>query len=76
MRCDVVSFVALDFVLWLILGGSAGVTFVVEIFGMHFDNLSADMSGFRDLLAFLMEDCCNGSPELCQPVIEAITCAC
>src|SRR5690554_3747308 len=36
----------------------------------------ADMSGFRDLLAFLMEDCCNGSPELCQPVIDAITCSC
>ena len=24
----------------------------------------ADMTGFRDLLAYLMEDCCNGSPEL------------
>ena len=34
----------------------------------------ADMTGLRDLLAFLMEDCCAGSPELCQPVIEAITC--
>ncbi|MBS3651763.1 helix-turn-helix transcriptional regulator [Pseudaminobacter sp. 19-2017] len=36
----------------------------------------ADMMGFRDLLAFLMEDCCNGAPELCQPAIEAITCGC
>lgn len=36
----------------------------------------ADMTSFRDLLAFLMEDCCNGSPELCRPVIEAITCNC
>jgi ArsR family transcriptional regulator, arsenate/arsenite/antimonite-responsive transcriptional repressor len=36
----------------------------------------ADMTSFRDLLAFLMEDCCNGAPELCQPVIEAITCRC
>lgn len=35
----------------------------------------ADMTGFRDLLAFLMEDCCQGAPELCQPVIEAITCS-
>lgn len=34
----------------------------------------ADMTGFRDLLAFLMEDCCAGAPELCQPVIEAVTC--
>ena len=30
----------------------------------------ADMTGFRDLLAYLMEDCCNGAPELCQPVIQ------
>ena len=36
----------------------------------------ADMTGFRDLLAYLMEDCCNGSPELCQPVIDAVTCNC
>jgi len=36
----------------------------------------ADMTGFRDLLAYLMEDCCDGSPELCQPVIKAITCNC
>ena len=32
----------------------------------------ADMTGFRDLLAYLMEDCCNGAPELCQPVIQAV----
>jgi ArsR family transcriptional regulator, arsenate/arsenite/antimonite-responsive transcriptional repressor len=37
---------------------------------------SADMTGFRDLLAYLMEDCCNGAPELCRPVIEAVTCEC
>jgi ArsR family transcriptional regulator, arsenate/arsenite/antimonite-responsive transcriptional repressor len=36
----------------------------------------ADMTGFRDLLAYLMEDCCNGAPELCRPVIEAVTCKC
>ena len=36
----------------------------------------ADMTGFRDLLAYLMEDCCNGSPELCRPVIDAVTCDC
>ncbi len=36
----------------------------------------ADMTGFRDLLAYLMEDCCNGSPELCRPVINAVTCDC
>ena len=37
---------------------------------------AADMTGFRDLLAFLMEDCCTGAPELCRPVIDAITCRC
>ena len=36
----------------------------------------ADMTGFRDLLAYLMEDCCNGAPELCQPIIQAVTCKC
>ena len=36
----------------------------------------ADMTGFRDLLAYLMEDCCNGKPELCRPVIDAVTCRC
>lgn len=36
----------------------------------------ADFTGMRDLLAFLMEDCCNGAPELCAPVIEAVTCGC
>jgi len=37
---------------------------------------AADMTGFRDLLAFLIEDCCEGSPELCRPVIDAVTCRC
>jgi ArsR family transcriptional regulator, arsenate/arsenite/antimonite-responsive transcriptional repressor len=36
----------------------------------------AYMTGLRDLLAYLMEDCCNGAPELCQPVIQAVTCEC
>ncbi len=36
----------------------------------------ADMTGFRDLLAYLMEDCCNGAPELCRPLINAVTCDC
>ncbi len=36
----------------------------------------SDMTGFRDLLAFLMEDCCNGEPDLCRPVIEAVACDC
>jgi ArsR family transcriptional regulator, arsenate/arsenite/antimonite-responsive transcriptional repressor len=36
----------------------------------------ADMEGMRSLLAFLMEDCCGGRPELCQPVIDQIACSC
>lgn len=36
----------------------------------------ADMDGMRGLLAFLMEDCCGGRPELCQPVINEIACSC
>lgn len=36
----------------------------------------ADMEGMRGLLAFLMEDCCGGRPELCQPVINELACTC
>lgn len=36
----------------------------------------ADMDGMRGLLAFLMEDCCGGRPEMCQPVINELVCAC
>lgn len=35
----------------------------------------ADMDGMRGLLGFLMEDCCGGRPEICQPVIDEIACA-
>ncbi|MBI6628298.1 ArsR/SmtB family transcription factor [Pontibaca salina] len=34
----------------------------------------ADMNGMRGLLAFLMEDCCGGCPELCQPVLDELVC--
>ncbi|WP_421852218.1 ArsR/SmtB family transcription factor [Oricola sp.] len=36
----------------------------------------ADFDGMRDLLGFLMEDCCGGNPELCQPVLDELVCAC
>ncbi|MFV0513089.1 MAG: ArsR/SmtB family transcription factor [Jhaorihella sp.] len=36
----------------------------------------ADMEGMRGLLGFLMEDCCGGCPDICQPVIDEIACAC
>ena len=35
----------------------------------------ADMDGMRALLSFLMEDCCGGCPELCQPVLDELVCA-
>lgn len=36
----------------------------------------SQMEGMRRLLAFLMEDCCGGQPELCQPVLDQIACEC
>jgi hypothetical protein len=27
----------------------------------------------RDLLSFLMDDCCNGSPEICMPLMDIAT---
>lgn len=27
----------------------------------------ADIAGMRDLVSFLLDDCCNGHPELCGP---------
>jgi DNA-binding transcriptional ArsR family regulator len=27
----------------------------------------------RDILAFLMADCCNGRPEICQPIFDIAT---
>lgn len=34
----------------------------------------ADMEGLRALLGFLLEDCCGGRPELCQPLLDELTC--
>ncbi len=36
----------------------------------------ADMDGLRGLLVFLLEDCCAGRPELCQPLVDEIADAC
>lgn len=36
----------------------------------------ADFDAVRGLLVFLMEDCCGGRPELCQPIIDELACAC
>ncbi|MDI7863705.1 ArsR family transcriptional regulator [Rhizobiaceae bacterium n13] len=35
---------------------------------------TADMAGFRDLLAYLTEDCCGGRPEICAPALELAAC--
>ena len=31
-----------------------------------------DFTGTRELLAFLMEDCCQGQPELCEPLLDSL----
>jgi len=31
-----------------------------------------DFAGTRELLSFLMEDCCQGQPELCAPVLDSL----
>jgi DNA-binding transcriptional ArsR family regulator len=36
----------------------------------------ADTDGLRGLLGFLLQDCCGGRPDLCQPLIEDIACSC
>jgi len=36
----------------------------------------ADIDTVRGLIGFLMQDCCGGRPELCQPVIDELAQAC
>lgn len=35
----------------------------------------ADYAGMRRLLAFLMQDCCQGAPEMCADFAGALSCA-
>lgn len=35
---------------------------------------SADFTGLRDLIAFLMKDCCAGHPEICAPALADASC--
>ncbi|MZR30398.1 ArsR/SmtB family transcription factor [Sneathiella litorea] len=35
----------------------------------------ADFDAMRGLLAFLMDDCCNGRPEICEGVFDEINCS-
>jgi DNA-binding transcriptional ArsR family regulator len=37
---------------------------------------AANYGAMRDLLAFLMEDCCAGSPEICAPLTAITSQAC
>jgi ArsR family transcriptional regulator, arsenate/arsenite/antimonite-responsive transcriptional repressor len=35
-----------------------------------------DFDGARKLLSFLMEDCCQGQPELCDPMLDTLMSSC
>lgn len=35
---------------------------------------SADYDGMRDLLGFLVSDCCAARPEICAPLAYAVNC--
>jgi ArsR family transcriptional regulator len=37
---------------------------------------AVDLDGTRALLSFLVEDCCQGEPSVCAPVIEATLASC
>ena len=34
----------------------------------------ANYQGIRELISFLMEDCCDGNLEICQPILDELTC--
>jgi DNA-binding transcriptional ArsR family regulator len=36
----------------------------------------ADLTGFQDVMSFLVNDCCDGRPEICAPLIESIAPCC
>ena len=36
---------------------------------------SADFAGLRDLIAFLMKDCCAGHPDICSPALADAACS-
>jgi DNA-binding transcriptional ArsR family regulator len=37
---------------------------------------SIDFGGTRELLSFLMQDCCQGLPEICAPVLDSLLPGC
>jgi DNA-binding transcriptional ArsR family regulator len=36
----------------------------------------ADLTRFRAVMLFMLEDCCGGRPEICGPLIESLTPCC
>lgn len=38
-------------------------------------NYAANFSRVRELLLFLMQDCCQGAPEICEPLFEVVSCS-
>ena len=36
----------------------------------------ANLERARDVVVFLLQDCCGGRPEICSPVIDALTPCC
>lgn len=36
----------------------------------------ADLPALRDVLLFLLQDCCNGRPEICAPLIAELSPCC
>lgn len=37
---------------------------------------TVDYATTRELLSFLLEDCCQGSPEFCRPALDSLLTAC
>lgn len=37
---------------------------------------SVDFDGTRALLGFLLEDCCQGAPEICSPALDTVLPSC
>lgn len=37
---------------------------------------AADFTAIQGLVLFLMQDCCGGRAELCQPVFDQLACGC
>lgn len=35
---------------------------------------AANIGGVRGLLEYLMQDCCQGAPEICAPLFETVRC--